>query len=105
MLIHYYAPALAARIEKKVKWLSLFFLGLVIVGLLLKERANVSSFFLQVGGVTLALNVLTMVLGYSLSVLTGLNEESAKAITVEVGSRNSKWDISDCDRQYADIFK
>ena len=88
MLIHYYAPALAARIEKKVKWLSLFFLGLVIVGLLLKERANVSSFFLQVGGVTLALNVLTMVLGYSLSVLTGLSEESAKAITVEVGIQN-----------------
>lgn len=88
MLIHYYAPVLAARIEKKVKWLSLFFLGLVIVGLLLKERENVSSFFLQVGGVTLALNVLTMVLGYSLSVLTGLNEASAKAITVEVGIQN-----------------
>jgi len=88
MLIHHYAPALAATIEKKVKWLSLFFLGLIIVGLLLKERANVSSFFLQVGGVTLALNVLTMVLGYSLSVLTGLNEESAKAITVEVGIQN-----------------
>ena len=88
MLIHHYAPALAATIEKKVKWLSLFFLGLIIVGLLLKERANVSSFFLQVGGVTLALNVLTMVLGYSLSVLTGLNGESAKAITVEVGIQN-----------------
>ena len=43
---------------------------------------------MQVGGVTLALNVLTMVLGYSLSVLTGLNEESAKAITVEVGIQN-----------------
>ncbi|PZV25631.1 MAG: bile acid:sodium symporter [Snowella sp.] len=88
MLIHHYAPTLAATIEKKVKWLSLFFLGLIIVGLLLKERANVSSFFLQVGGVTLALNVLTMVLGYSLSVLTGLNGESAKAITVEVGIQN-----------------
>jgi BASS family bile acid:Na+ symporter len=88
MLIHYYAPTLAATIEKKVKWLSLFFLGLIIVGLLLKERENVSSFFWQVGGVTLALNVLTMVLGYSLSVLTGLNGKSAKAITVEVGIQN-----------------
>ena len=62
MLTHHYAPTLAATIEKKVKWLSLFFLGLIIVGLLLKERENVSSFFLQVGGVTLTLNVLTMVL-------------------------------------------
>ena len=88
MLTHHYAPTLAATIEKKVKWLSLFFLGLIIVGLLLKERANVSSFFLQVGGVTLTLNVLTMVLGYGLSVLTGLNRECAKAITVEVGIQN-----------------
>jgi BASS family bile acid:Na+ symporter len=80
MLIHHYAPTLAATIEKKVKWLSLFFLGLIIVGLLLKERANVSSFFLQVGGVTLALNVLTMVLGYSLSVLTGLNGEGTGSV-------------------------
>ena len=61
---------------------------MIIVGLLLKERANVSSFFLQVGGVTLTLNVLTMVLGYGLSVLTGLNRECAKAITVEVGIQN-----------------
>jgi BASS family bile acid:Na+ symporter len=88
MLTHHYAPTLAATIEKKVKWLSLFFLGLIIVGLLLKERENVSSFFLQVGGVTLTLNVLTMVLGYGLSVLTGLNRECAKAITVEVGIQN-----------------
>jgi len=88
MLTHHYAPTLAATIEKKVKWLSLFFLGLIIVGLLLKERENVSSFFLQVGGVTLTLNVLTMVLGYGLSVLTGLNRECAKAITIEVGIQN-----------------
>jgi bile acid:Na+ symporter, BASS family len=88
MLTHHYASTLAATIEKKVKWLSLFFLGLIIVGLLLKERENVSSFFLQVGGVTLTLNVLTMVLGYGLSVLTGLNRECAKAITVEVGIQN-----------------
>jgi BASS family bile acid:Na+ symporter len=88
MLIHQYMPKIATQLEKQVKWLSLFFLGLIIVGVLLKERANVLTFFLQVGGVTLTLNILTMLLGYGLSLLSGLNTASAKAITVEVGIQN-----------------
>jgi BASS family bile acid:Na+ symporter len=88
MVFHNYAPKFAAKIDKTVKWLSLFFLGLIIVGLLFKERENVLSFFFQVGGVTLALNVVTMLLGYGLAILSGLNGASAKAITVEVGIQN-----------------
>lgn len=88
MLLHRYTPQFAAKVEKLVKWLSLFFLGLIIAGLLLKERANVLSFFFQVGAVTLTLNLLTMVLGYVIATLGKLNESSAKAITVEVGIQN-----------------
>ncbi|MGK7931866.1 MAG: bile acid:sodium symporter family protein [Microcystaceae cyanobacterium] len=88
MLIHHHYPNLAATIEKQVKWLSLFFLGLIIVGLLVKEQENVLSFFLQVGGVTLVLNILTMLLGYGLAVISGLNGASSKAIMVEVGIQN-----------------
>ena len=88
MLLHNYAPQFAAKVEKWVKWLSLFFLGLIIAGLLLKERANVASFFLQVGGVTLTLNLLTMALGYAIAILGKLDSSSAKAITVEVGIQN-----------------
>ncbi len=88
MVIHYYAPRFAANMEKWVKWLSLFFLALIIFGLLLKERANISAFFLQVGGVTLSLNVLTMILGYTLATVAKLPVNNAKAITVEVGIQN-----------------
>lgn len=88
MLLHHYAPQFAATVEKWVKWLSLFFLGLIIVGLLLQERANVLDFFLQVGWVTLALNVLTMALGYGIGIFARLNEPSTTAITVEVGIQN-----------------
>ncbi len=88
MILHYYAPKLAANLEKKVKWLSLFFLGLIIMGVLLKERENVFSFFLQLVGVTLGLNVVTMFLGYTLAVFSGLNGANAKAITIETGIQN-----------------
>lgn len=88
MLIHHYLPKLALTLEKGVKWLSLFFLGLIIVGLLLKERENVGSFFLQVGGVTLTLNILTMALGYTIATISNLDQPSSKSIAVEVGIQN-----------------
>lgn len=88
MLLHHYAPRFAAQVEKGVKWLSIAFLTLIIVGLLAKERANVASFFLQVGWVTLALNVSTMLLGFAIATLAKLDLRSKKAIAVEVGIQN-----------------
>lgn len=88
MLLHNQVPRLAAKLEKWVKWLSLFFLGLIIVGLLFKERGSVGSFLFQVGWVTLTLMVVTMALGYTIAILGKLDERSATAITVEVGIQN-----------------
>ncbi|MEO0405986.1 MAG: bile acid:sodium symporter family protein [Cyanobacteria bacterium P01_A01_bin.135] len=88
MALHHYAPRFAAQVEKGVKWLSIAFLTLIIVGLLAKERANVVSFFLQVGGVTLALNLSTMLLGFAIATLARLDLPSKKAIAVEVGIQN-----------------
>ena len=88
MVLHRYVPGFAARVESWVKWLALFFLALIIVGLLAKERANVASFFVQVGWVTLTLNVMTMALGFAIATLAKLDRPSAKSITVEVGIQN-----------------
>ncbi len=88
MLLHHYTPKWAHKVEKSVKWLSLFFLSLIIVGLLLKERANVPSFFLQVGWVTLTLNIIMMAVGYRLATFFQLDRPRAKSITVEVGIQN-----------------
>ncbi|MGD1858622.1 MAG: bile acid:sodium symporter family protein [Leptolyngbyaceae cyanobacterium] len=88
MLLHHYAPRLAIAIEKQVKWLSLFFLGLVIAGLLIKEQANVLGFFLQVGWVTFPLILLSMAAGYGLATIARLDQPSATAITIEVGIQN-----------------
>lgn len=88
MVLHYYVPRFATQIEQWVKWLSLFFLTLIIVGLLAKERANVATFFVQVGWAAFALNVTTMALGFAIATLAKLDIRSAKAITVEVGIQN-----------------
>ena len=88
MLLHHYTPNFAYRVEKSVKWLSLFFLSLIIAGLLLKERANVPSFFLQVGWVTLTLNIIMMFVGYKVATFSQLDPPSAKSIMVEVGIQN-----------------
>jgi BASS family bile acid:Na+ symporter len=88
MICHRYLPKFAATVSKSVKWIALFFLALIIVGLLLKERANVVAFFLQVGGVTLVLNGVMMCLGYAIATALKLDHASAKSITVEVGIQN-----------------
>ncbi|MEM9487102.1 MAG: bile acid:sodium symporter family protein [Cyanobacteria bacterium P01_F01_bin.116] len=88
MILHNKLPKFAARVETWVKWLSLFFLGLIIVGLLVKERANVLDFFVQVGGITFALMVVAMSLGYTIATLSQLDCRSATSITIEVGIQN-----------------
>ncbi|HEY9888391.1 MAG TPA: bile acid:sodium symporter family protein [Candidatus Obscuribacterales bacterium] len=88
MVLRRYRPQLAATVEAGVKWLALFFLGVVIVGILVKERANVVDFFGQVGWATLALALLSMALGYGLALLAQLKQQDATAITIEVGIQN-----------------
>ncbi|MGK7940534.1 MAG: bile acid:sodium symporter family protein [Crocosphaera sp.] len=88
MLINHSKPRLAAKIENIVKWLSLFFLSLIIFGIMLKERDNLLPSFFQVGGVTLSLNILTMFLGYAIATIAKLDDKSRKTITVEVGIQN-----------------
>lgn len=88
MVVNHYRPRTAAQIERGVKWLSLFLLGVIIAGLLIQQRANLLDFFAQVGGVMLLLNLAAMGLGYGLSRAAGLDEASGTAITVEVGLQN-----------------
>lgn len=88
MLLQRYAPLFSAKVEKWVKWLSLFFLGLIIFGLLLAERANLASYIVQVGWVTLTLNLTAMALGYLLAKAATLDHKSATAVTCEVGIQN-----------------
>lgn len=85
MVINRYAPGIATKVNQPVKWLSLFFLAVVVTGVLLRERNNLMSYVIAVGWVTLTLNLVTMALGFAIATLAQLGEKSVRAITVEVG--------------------
>jgi bile acid:Na+ symporter, BASS family len=88
MVLHLYWPQVATQLERGVKWLSLSLLGLIIMGLLVQQRASLVDFFVQVGLICLTLNLGGMALGALLSRLAQLDRPSTTAITVEVGMQN-----------------
>ena len=87
-MLNRYTPKFALKAEKLAKWLSLFFLALIIFGILAIERANLTTYFYQVGGATLTLNIVTIALGYGIATIAKLKQDSVKAIAIEVGIQN-----------------
>ena len=79
---------LAKKIEPIVKWLSILFLILIIVLIVLKNNANMTSYFSQAGLATLVLNLTALILGYRLSKLAKLSHPQAVTIGFEVGIQN-----------------
>ena len=96
MTLNHYMPQFALKAEKLAKWLSLFFLALIIFGILLVERANLTTYIYQVGGATLALNISTMALGYGIATIAQLKQDSATAIAIEVGIQNGNTSDRSC---------
>lgn len=79
---------LAKNIEPILKWLSILFLILIIVLIVLKNYANMTSYFSQAGLATLVLNFTALILGYLLSKLAKLSHPQAITIGFEVGIQN-----------------
>ena len=81
-------PVLAKKIEKVLKWFSIFFLFLIIALIILKNSENMLSFFAQAGASTFILNVVVLILAYQLGHLMKLNEKQSICIGFEVGIQN-----------------
>jgi len=79
---------LAKKIEPILKWFSVLFLVLIIVLIVLKNNANMLSYFSQSGIATLILNIVALILGYRLSKLAKLSHPQAVTIGYEVGIQN-----------------
>ncbi|WP_157462261.1 bile acid:sodium symporter family protein [Crinalium epipsammum] len=88
MLLKYKVPAIATKVNKPLKYLSIFFLTVIIVGVILRERQNIVGFFVAVGLVMLSLNLSTMLLGYGMGFVMKLSQPQKVAITLEVGIQN-----------------
>jgi BASS family bile acid:Na+ symporter len=88
MLVRARRSDTATKLEKPVKILSAVFLVLIIIATVLKERANLGTFFRQVGPAALAFNLASMAVGYFVPRLVKIPEKQAVAIGMEIGIHN-----------------
>ncbi|HVK69339.1 MAG TPA: bile acid:sodium symporter family protein, partial [Polyangium sp.] len=88
MLIRAKRPAISDRLQTPVKITSAVFLLLIIAATVLKERANLVTYFKQVGLAALVFNLASMGLGYLVPLLVRLPKRQATAIGMEIGIHN-----------------
>lgn len=89
MLIRKKSPSFADSAQKPVKIASVVFLVLLVIGIAVKERANLLSLLEQAGLVGLMLCILTMSIGYGVARLFKLNVRQSRSIMIEVGIQNA----------------
>ncbi|WP_028568588.1 bile acid:sodium symporter family protein [Salinispora tropica] len=89
MLIRARAPHAAVRLDRPVRVLSVVVLVAVVVGAVLNERENLADYFVAVGLVVLAFNVLSLAVGYGVPRLAGVDRGAATASGFEIGIHNS----------------
>lgn len=88
MLIRWKFPEGARRSEKPVKIASAVFITLVILGAILKEKDNIAGYFVQVGVITLLINVVILAGGYLVGKLFRLSHPQRAAVSIESGIQN-----------------
>lgn len=88
MLIRRYREGFALLMAKPVRTASGIVLALIIIALVLKDKANFVSYFQQAGIVALVLNVCTMIFGYYSAKLFGIIDKRAISISIESGIQN-----------------
>ena len=74
--------------ETIAKNISIVLFVLVLGGAILAQRENIVTYFAQAGAVTLALNVIMMVIAFYLSKSLIANQSQQRAITIECGLQN-----------------
>ena len=79
---------IATKLEPIIRVFSVVFLFLIIVAIILKNKANMADFFIQTGLATLTLNIFVLALGYFLAKLFKLSRSQSVSIGYEVGIQN-----------------
>ncbi len=94
MIIRRNKEKFALKMESPVKVASAIVIALVIIGIVIKERDNVISYFQQAGLAALILNISTMMVGYYSSKLFKIKDKRAVSISIESGIQNGTLAIS-----------
>ena len=88
MLLRKFVSGAALKFEPIAKKISILLFVLVLLGAIVAERENVVSYFAQAGLITLALNVVMMVVAYFVAQSLASGAKQKKCITIECGLQN-----------------
>lgn len=88
MFIKSRKPGLALKLEKPVRKASTAFLILIIIGIIVQERARFMDYLRMAGMASLLLNLSTVGLGFVTARLVKLRPRQALSIAIETGIQN-----------------
>ena len=88
MLLRKVSSKVATKFEPLAKKISILLFILVLLGAIAAERENVISYFAQAGLITLALNIVMMIVAYYVAQLLASGTKQKKCITIECGLQN-----------------
>ena len=88
MLFRKFVSNAAIKFESVAKRISVILFVIVLLGAILAEKNNIVSYFADAGLITLALNVIMMVLAFYVAQLLGTNNSQKKCISIECGLQN-----------------
>lgn len=89
MLIRYYAPHFTEKLNKPLRIFAVSFLILIIIGAITKERHQILEYLAQVGLATVLFCLCSLLIGYFVPRLLGINSAQARACAFEIGIHNS----------------
>ena len=88
MLFRAFQPALAARLVEMLRTVTVYVLALLILAAAFASRQDVVDNFVEAGLLVVALNLLSMAMGYGLARVTGLPVRQQITLVYEVGVQN-----------------
>ena len=89
MLIRHYAPHFTEKLNKPLRIFAVSFLILIIIGAITKERHQILEYLAQVGLATILFCLCSLLIGYFVPRLLGINSAQARACAFEIGIHNS----------------
>ena len=88
MLFRVFASNAALKFEPIAKKISIVLFVIVLLGAILAEKDNIVSYFADAGLITLALNVIMMIVAFYVAQLLATGNAQKKCIAIECGLQN-----------------
>ena len=88
MFIRRRNPDFALRMERPSRLASTIIFIIILLAIIVQERERLMTYFVQLSGATLMLNLITMLLGFAAAKLFRLNLQQSLSITIESGIQN-----------------